>query len=269
MVQFISLSSGSNGNCYYIGDGVRGILIDVGIGARSVKKRLLQNGIDVNSIVMVLVSHDHFDHIRSLGTFTERFKKPVYATDEVLCALEHHYCTAGYMKGCTHALRPDVENDIDGILVTPFRVPHDAEDTVGYHILFNGERFTFMTDIGAPTDAAVHYASLAAHLIVEANYDVDMLMRGSYPPELKRRIMAGHGHLSNEQMALLLKRCWHKGLKDIYLCHLSENNNTPSLALAAAREALRELGVSESEVNLKHLPRREASELFSFLPPID
>ena len=264
MVHFLSLSSGSNGNCYYIGNGVRGILIDIGIGGRTVKKRLLQNGIGIESVMMVLVSHDHFDHIRSLGTFTERFKKPVYATSEVLRALEHHYCTAGYMKGCTHALKPDEVNVIDGVEVTPFRVPHDAADTVGYHIVFEGERFTFMTDIGLPTDAAVHYASLADHLIVEANYDVDMLMRGSYPPELKSRIMTGHGHLSNEQMASLLKRCWHKGLRDIFLCHLSENNNTPSLALDAARGALRDLGIKEDEVNLKHLPRRECSELFSW-----
>ena len=264
MVHFLSLSSGSNGNCYYIGDGTRGILIDVGIGGRSIRKRLLQNGISIDSVVFVLVSHDHYDHIRSLGTFTERFKKPVYATAEVLRALEHHYCTAGYMKGCTHALVPDQVNNIGDVEVTPFRVPHDAEDTVGYHILFGGERFTFMTDIGAPTDAAVHYASLADHLIVEANYDVDMLMRGTYPPDLKHRIMAGHGHLSNEQMASLLKRSWHPGLRDIYLCHLSENNNTPSLALSAARGAMRDLGVSEEEVRLRHLPRREASELFSW-----
>ena len=264
MVHFLSLSSGSNGNCYYIGDGTRGILIDVGIGGRSIRKRLLQNGIPIDSVTFVLVSHDHYDHIRSLGTFTERFKKPVYATAEVLRALEHHYCTAGYMKGCTYALVPDQVNHIGDVEVTPFRVPHDAEDTVGYHILFGGERFTFMTDIGAPTDAAVHYASLADHLIVEANYDVDMLMRGTYPPDLKHRIMAGHGHLSNDQMASLLKRSWHRGLRDIYLCHLSENNNTPSLALSAARGAMRDLGVSEEEVRLRHLPRREASELFSW-----
>lgn len=264
MVQFISLSSGSNGNCYYIGNGEKGILIDVGIGTRTVKKRLALHGIDVNSVQMVLVSHDHFDHIRSLGTFTQRFKKPVYATKEVIRALETHYCTRGYMTGCTRPLEPGCESDIDGVKVTPFRVPHDAADTVGYFIDFYGEKFTFMTDIGDVTDDAVSFAGMAGHLIVEANYDVDMLLRGSYPPDLKLRIMQGHGHLSNEQMASLLRRCWHDGLKDIYLCHLSENNNTPKLALAAAQQVLDELTAGENAPSLTALPRRDASALFSW-----
>lgn len=263
MVQFISLSSGSNGNCYYVGNGEKGFLIDVGIGGRSIKKRLLQNGISIESISMVLVSHDHFDHIRSLGTFTERFKKPVYATAEVLRALETHFCTAGYMKGCTHAIVPGQPNQIDDVIVTPFRVPHDAADTVGYYIEFCGEKFTFMTDLGAPTDDAVLYASLAQHLVVEANYDIDMLLRGSYPRELKQRIMNGHGHLSNDDMATLLRRSWHKGLKDIYLCHLSENNNTPTHAMRAASEALKEAGAGK-DVTLHYLPRRDTSELFEW-----
>lgn len=262
MVKFISLSSGSNGNCYYVGNGEKGFLIDVGIGGRSIKKRLLQNGIGIEKISFVLVSHDHFDHIRSLGTFTERFKKPVYATAEVLRALETHFCTAGYMRGCTHALVPEQENAIDDVKVTPFRVPHDAADTVGYHIEFSGEKFTFMTDIGAPTDSAVHYASVADHLVVEANYDVDMLVAGSYPQELKMRIMQGHGHLSNDEMATLLRRSWHPGLKDIYLCHLSENNNTPTRAMRAASDALKEVGAEGT--TLHYLPRRDPSELFEW-----
>lgn len=262
MVHFISLSSGSNGNCYYIGNGEKGFLIDVGIGGRSIKKRLLQNGIGIEKISFVLVSHDHFDHIRSLGTFTERFKKPVYATAEVLRALETHFCTAGYMKGCTHALVPERENAIDDVRVTPFRVPHDAADTVGYYIEFCGEKFTFMTDIGSPTDSAVHYASVADHLVVEANYDVDMLVAGSYPQELKMRIMQGHGHLSNDEMATLLRRSWHPGLKDVYLCHLSENNNTPTRAMRAASDALKEAGAEGT--SLHYLPRRDPSELFEW-----
>ena len=262
MVHFISLSSGSNGNCYYIGNGEKGFLIDAGIGGRSIKKRLLQNGISIDSIMMVLVSHDHFDHIRSLGTFTERFKKPVYATAEVIRALETHFCTAGYTRGYTHAIVPGQTTQIDGVSVTPFRVPHDATDTVGYYIEFEGERFTFMTDLGAPTDDAVHYASLADHLVVEANYDVDMLVAGSYPQDLKMRIMQGHGHLSNDEMATLLRRSWHPGLKDVYLCHLSENNNTPSRAMRAASDALRETGAEGT--SLHYLPRRDASELFEW-----
>ena len=97
MTQFVSLSSGSNGNCYYIGNETCGILIDAGIGTRTIKKRLAEVGLSVDRIRCVLVSHDHFDHIRSLGTFAERFCKPVYATAPCIAAFDRHYCTRGYL----------------------------------------------------------------------------------------------------------------------------------------------------------------------------
>ncbi len=267
MAVFLSLSSGSNGNCYYLGDGKSGILIDLGIGTRSIKKRLASYGIDINSISAVLVSHDHFDHIRSLGTFTERFHKPVYTTAEIIKALETHYCTKGYMSGCCNALVPGRANEIllcgsncrQIVTVTPFRVPHDAADTVGFHIGYSGKGITFITDIGEVTDEAVRYASMSDCLIIEANYDVDMLMRGPYPPELKARIMQGHGHLSNEQTASLLRRATRSDrcpLKQIFLCHLSENNNTPSVALGTIKKAI------PGGIALYCLPRRDPSEAF-------
>jgi Metal-dependent hydrolases of the beta-lactamase superfamily I len=266
MVKFLSLSSGSNGNCYYIGNEETSLLIDLGVGLRTLKKRLALCDIDISRIDSVLVSHDHVDHIRSLGGFTDKYKKPVYATEKLHKALNHHFCTEGHLAGCVKILTAGEENTLlSGVKVIPFSVPHDASDTVGYHIDFFGEKFTFMTDIGAPTDDAVRFASLASHLIVESNYDFDSLIRGTYPKELKMRIMQGHGHLSNEQTASLLKRSWHEGLKDIYLCHLSENNNTPKLAFDCASEALQSIGVCVGrDVTLHCLPRREPSPVFTY-----
>ena len=278
MTRFLSLSSGSNGNCYYIGNDKCGILIDVGIGGRTIKKRLAEAGISIADIDLILVSHDHFDHIKSLGTFTERFGIPVYTTREIIISFEDHFCTRGYMNGHCHALRPEERAELamrDGkISVTPFRVPHDASDNVGYHIDFFGETFTFMTDIGSVTDAAVHYAALADHLIVESNYDYDMLINGPYEEELKLRIRDGHGHLSNDQTAELLQRALSEAdlsrvnPKDVFLCHLSENNNTPALALRSARKALIEktacLGIDCGKIRLEALPRREASQIFTW-----
>lgn len=266
MVKFLSLSSGSNGNCYYIGNEESSLLIDLGVGLRTLKKRLAMRGIDIMSVDSVLVSHDHVDHIRSLGGFTDKYKRPVYATEKLHRALSHHFCTEGHLSGCAKVLKLGLENTLlSGVKVTPFSVPHDASDTVGYYIDFYGERFTFMTDIGYPTDDAVKYASMAQHLIVESNYDFDSLVRGTYPQVLKMRIMQGHGHLSNEQTASLLKRSWHEGLKDIYLCHLSENNNTPKLAYNCAFEALQSIGVTVGrDVTLHCLPRREPSPVYSY-----
>lgn len=181
MVRFLSLSSGSNANCYYLGNSNRGLLIDLGVGVRSLKKRLAEHDISFDNIDMVLVTHDHIDHIRSLGSFTERHRKPVLATATLHKALSTHFCTRGSLSGCVRILEEDVSFQSDEIRITAFAVPHDATQTLGYHIDFDGVKFTFLTDIGFPTDEAVRYASMANHLIVEANYDIDMLLRGPYP----------------------------------------------------------------------------------------
>ena len=262
MVRFVSLSSGSNGNCYYFSDGRLSFLIDIGIGARTIKKRLAAYDLSLEDVDAVFVTHDHFDHIKSLGTFTERYHKPVYLTRTLEKALRRNFCTAGRLTGCVRYLEEGEETVLgDSLRITPFVVPHDATQTVGYHFTFGGERFTVMTDLGEVTDEAVHYASLADHLVVESNYDVDMLMTGSYPKELKARILMQHGHLSNEQAASLLRRSRHEGLRDVYLCHLSANNNTPSLAFESAKKTLESIG---SQASLHCLPRSCASELFTF-----
>lgn len=326
MTQFVSLSSGSNGNCYYIGNECAGILIDAGIGTRTIKKRLGEVGIPVERIRCVLVSHDHFDHIRSLGTFAERFHKPVYATAPCIAAFNRHYCTRGYLgPGRCHELVPGEWMEIDcgdctglmerprfcsagvpdgaevpdahkGIFVLPFRVPHDATDTVGFFIDFFGETFTFLTDLGAVTEDAVSFAARSRHLIVEANYDPEMLRTGSYPPDLQQRIRSGHGHLANAQTAELILRALAEAsgerpgtalsraeaalgqknprsasapsdgvtvVQDVFLCHLSENNNTPELALATVSAALAS-APHGTGINLFALPRHEHSPLFTW-----
>ncbi|MBP5504556.1 MAG: MBL fold metallo-hydrolase [Bacteroidales bacterium] len=262
MTKFISLSSGSNGNCYYIGNDEVSLLIDLGIGGRTINRRLNAHDISLAKVDMVLVTHEHMDHIRYLGGFTERFHKVVFATEALHKVLERHFCTAGKLGGCVKETKPGVETECLGVRFTPFSVPHDAKDTVGYYIDFFGQTFTFVTDVGKVTDDVVKYCSKAAHLIVESNYDPGMLDTGPYTPELKKRIKEEHGHLSNEQTAELLRRSFHEGLRSVFLCHLSANNNTPSLAFESARVALNSVG--GEEVAVCALPRREASPLFIF-----
>jgi phosphoribosyl 1,2-cyclic phosphodiesterase len=141
-------------------------------------------------------------------------------------------------------------------------VPHDATQTVGYAIEAGGHKFVIMTDIGKMVDEAVSFAKQADTVVVESNYDVDMLMSGPYTHELKMRICQGHGHLSNDQCAEAIKRFYHKGLKNLFLCHLSENNNEPEIAFKTAKNALFELGVEEGEVNLRTLARKVPSPMF-------
>lgn len=258
MIRFISLSSGSAGNCYFLGNEEKGILIDAGVSLRYMKKAFLGVGLDYDSFNSILVTHDHMDHIRNLGSYCKRIMKAVYATPTLLAA---RTMASDYVRACAHPLEEGAWNEIDGFMVRYFVVPHDATQTVGYAIMIDGHKFVIMTDIGRMTEEAVAFAQQADTVVVESNYDMDMLISGPYTHDLKMRICQGNGHLSNDECAQAIKRFWHPGLRNLFLCHLSENNNTPDLAYRSAEKALAELGVEKGTVNLRTLPRRTPSPL--------
>ena len=142
-------------------------------------------------------------------------------------------------------------------------VPHDATQTVGYAIEVEGHKFVIMTDVGRMTDEAVAFARQADTVVVESNYDMDMLMGGPYTYELKMLIVQGCGLLSNDECASAIRRFWHPGLRNIFLCHLSENNNTHDLAYTCSSEALKEIGVEKGTVALRCLPRQYPSQMYN------
>ena len=277
MLGFLSLSSGSCGNCYYLTDGQSGLLIDAGVSVRRLKKTLMEHGLSTDSFQAVFVTHDHLDHIRHLGSYCKHLKKPVFATGTLHDALSRHTFTKDYISGfrCelpdSGPLRVKLRMDVpeDSLpLVSHFVVPHDATQTVGYFIEWSGVKFFLMTDAGRVTDEAIEYARRADTVVIESNYDSGMLIGGPYTHELKMRICQGNGHLSNDECASALRRVWHPGLKNVFLCHLSENNNTPSLAFESSAEVLRSIsldgGLTAKEVtNLQTLPRTHASAFFT------
>ncbi len=262
-IKFMSLSSGSCGNCYYLGTAEGGILIDAGVSLRRLKKTLLENGLDMDSFSAILVTHDHLDHIRHLGSFCKKLCRPVYTTGVIHGALAKHTFTAPTITPCRRVLNENEWNEVAGMKIRYFVVPHDATQTVGYAIEVNGHKFVIMTDVGRMTDEAVELARQADTVVVESNYDMDMLMSGPYTHELKMRIVQGCGHLSNDECASAVKRFWHKGLKNIFLCHLSENNNTRQLAADCTAAALAEIGVEKGSVALRCLPREYPSQIFT------
>jgi phosphoribosyl 1,2-cyclic phosphodiesterase len=259
----MSFSSGSCGNCYYLGTEKGGIVIDAGVSLRRLKKALQENELDMNSFSAVLVTHDHLDHIRHLGSFCKRLNKPVYTTADIHRALARHTFTAPTIGPCRKVLEEGMWNQVGDFKVRYFVVPHDATQTVGYAIEAEGRIFVIMTDVGRMTDEAVEIARQADTVVVESNYDIDMLMSGPYTYELKMRIIQGCGHLSNDECASAIRRFWHPGLRNIFLCHLSENNNTPDLAYHSAVEALAEKGCRKGEVALRCLPRQYPSPMFT------
>ena len=258
-IYFRSFSSGSSGNCYYLGTREDGILIDAGVGIRTLKSNLAGMGVSPDGIRAVLVTHDHFDHIRSLGSYCKRLKKPVWMTGTLRKALAINWMTGEYLSPVVKVFPDDGPADIvtGHVTARPFIVPHDATQTVGYDILFDDYPFVIMTDIGAMTDEALDCARKARTVVIEANYDLGMLRNGSYPKDLQDRICGGRGHLSNDECADAIRNFMHDGLENIFLCHLSANNNTPGLALEAAGKA-----VGSNPVRLAALPRTSPSALF-------
>ena len=284
-VKFFSLSSGSCGNCYFLsleedGTHTAGVLIDAGVSLRRLKKELLSKGYSFDSFSAILVTHDHLDHIRHLGSYCKHICKPVYATPKLHGALAHHTFTSAWIGGCSRNLEGRDWNAIipDKVFAKYFVVPHDATQTVGYALWVGGYKFVIMTDIGEMTEEALAYARNADTVVIESNYDRDMLINGPYPYELKMRILSGTGHLRNDQCAEAVKAFMHDGLRNVFLCHLSENNNTPDLALRTTAEALESIGYRRTydksavfareeegpahSVNLRALPRRTASPLY-------
>ena len=282
-VRFKSFSSGSCGNCYFLGMEENGVwtdavLVDAGVSLRAVKRELLSEHIPLDCIRAMLVTHDPFDHIRSLGSYCKYLKLPVWATAELLDAMSHHSYTLDHLAAVRRPLARDEWNEIvPGTLSARyFVVPHDASQTVGYGIRIGGLNFVIMTDLGRMTPEAMAFAAHADVVVLESNYDREMLMNGPYPRDLKLRISQGSGHLSNGECAGAVRRFYLKELTHLFLCHLSENNNTPELAIKATSDALADIGLLPSyerssyyaseegdSVVMQPLPRRTPSRLFT------
>ena len=263
-MRFVSFSSGSCGNCSLLLGPHSGILIDAGVGIRRVKKELENLHLGYGDLSAILITHDHGDHIRSLGSFCKRVGVPVWTTPTLHEALSRHPFTRDWVTACRQNLQADAWNPVaEGFEVQYFEVPHDATQTVGYAIRCEGRLFVLMTDLGHVTDEAIYWASQADTVVVESNYDVDMLLGGSYPHYLKMRICQGAGHLSNDACGDAIRRFMHPGLRNLFLCHLSGNNNTPRLAYDHACGVLQELGVEPGTVHLRVLERGIPSPLLT------
>ena len=273
--RFKSFSSGSCGNCYFLGlfdDGKceAGILIDAGVSMRRVKKELAAEGLGLDDFSAILVTHDHFDHIRSLGSYCKHLARPVLATETLHRALARHTMCAEHIGGCRRIMPPGWVDIVPGMIKARwFEVPHDASQTVGYAILLGDHRYVHITDCGRITPEALSWLKQADTAVIESNYDPYMLEHGPYPKELQERIRNGHGHMANCECAEAIREFAHEGLRNVFLCHLSEHNNTPELAMKEAHAALDPLGLSvlcdngaQRGIRLCPLPRQTPSPMF-------
>ena len=264
-IRFLSLASGSSGNCYYLGTDTYGILIDAGIGSRTIRKGLKDHGVSLEHIRAIFITHDHADHIKGVGTLGEKFGIPIYATPETHKGINRSYCMTEKLSSSVRHLYKETPLTIEDFKITAFEVPHDGTDNVGYCIEAGGKIFSFLTDMGHITPTAAQYICNANYLIIEANYDEEMLKMGPYPQYLKERIAGNHGHMCNRDTAEFLAENIHEELKHIWLCHLSKDNNHPELAYKTVELLLRSKGVIiGKDVQLTALKRSTPSVFYEF-----
>lgn len=263
MLNFLCFGSGSSGNCYYLYTETEGILIDAGIGTRTLKKYFADYGLSMSSIKAILITHDHADHVKSVGSLSSDLCLPVYSTSAVHHGIEENFCVRKKIRpGYERYIEHDETFCIGDMVITCFHVPHDSSDNVGYRIIHDGVTFCLITDAGCVTDAMKPFITEANYLVLEANYEPGELERGPYPEHLKRRIVSGTGHLSNELCGQAIAENASPNLRHVWLAHLSEQNNHPELAMKTVETVLRKYGIiAGKDFKLDYLKRRRPSEV--------
>ncbi len=232
----ISLQSGSNGNCIYVEtDGVK-LLFDAGISGIQAQRRLAIHGRNIREVDAVIISHDHHDHVRCAGIYQRKFDLPVYVTRKTLREAQHR-CELGQLDDVRH-FRAGQSLRFGKTTVETIPTPHDGVDGVAFLIASRKKRLAILTDLGHPFGELREVLNEVDGAFLESNYDPMMLEEGPYPPFLQDRITGPHGHISNYESAELLCRSAGKRLRWVCLSHLSEQNNTPSLALETHRDLL-------------------------------
>lgn len=281
-IRFLSFGSGSSGNCCYIGTSRGGILIDAGVDNKKVEKDLKDNGIDMATIAGIILTHDHSDHVRFAYSLLRANKHlRLFCTPRALNGLLRRHSISRRIKDYHKAIYKEIPFEAGGLTITAFETSHDGSDNMGFSIERDNHKFVIVTDTGYITERADFYLRRARYAVIETDYDLNMLHANpTYPEYLKARIAGPSGHMDNADTASYLANILSDTenptpLRHIFLCHLSELNNTPEIAMRAVRKALEEIGLNvgdatgspvaiSSDIQLAVLPRFAPSPLYIF-----
>ncbi|MGN0394701.1 MAG: MBL fold metallo-hydrolase [Coprococcus sp.] len=229
-MNLLSISSGSSGNCYYIGNDNTHILVDVGISGKKVEAGLKDIGIKADELSGILITHEHIDHVKGLGVLARKYAIPIYATGKTICEIQKMKSVGEISDDLFHEITPDTYFNINDIKVDPTSIWHDAADPVCYSLYDGDKKISVATDLGNYDDYIVGKLKDSDVMVIEANHDIRMLQAGPYPYYLKQRILSNYGHLSNERSGQLIKTLLNNHIKGILLGHLSKENNFEELA---------------------------------------
>ena len=254
-LRFSPLFSGSSGNAVYVGCGDTHILVDAGLSGTRIANELEKIGLHPSQLTAILVTHEHSDHVSGVGVLSRKYHLPVYATAGTwegmagkVGAIEAQFCCE---------MGPEQDFYLGDMNIMPFSTPHDARQPVGLCFERGGVRFALATDIGCPKKGWMNAVRGADAVLLESNYDPDMLQAGGYPYELKRRILSNRGHLCNNDAGSCALELARNGARRIVLGHLSKENNFPELARRCCEDALRGGGVAPGEDVLVDVANRD------------
>ncbi len=248
MLNFCSLYSGSSGNCSFIETEHSKILVDAGNSAVKIEKALKDNSINISDIDAILVTHEHSDHIRSVGTLSSKYNIPVYASKETWLAMPEQ--EKKISSDCKKLFKVDSDFEINDLKIHSFKIPHDASNPCGFNFYHDKKKISLATDIGHITDDIIENLSKSSFSLLEANYDPNILKYSRYPYSLKQRIAGPNGHLSNTESGNLISILIKSGLSHAMLGHLSKENNFPELAYKTVVEELIRNHYDENSIHI-------------------
>jgi phosphoribosyl 1,2-cyclic phosphodiesterase len=250
-MRLFSLGSGSSGNAFLVDTGEVALLLDCGVGVRTIQAAIRETGVS-DRLAGIVVSHEHSDHVRAVDSMLRKHRVPVVTTRGTYGAMRWTHTGVHPSSGQRYA---------DGSIEVSFiGVSHDAAEPCGFIIEAMGTRAAVFTDLGHAGPEVFEAIASADIVVLESNYDAGMLKRGPYPSYLKRRISGPSGHLSNDDCAAVLAASISERTRGVWLAHLSDENNRPQIAEATAREALALVGLSTP---VRALPRFDRADLMA------
>ena len=261
MLNFCSLYSGSSGNSLLVSTENTNILIDAGVSSKKIETALNNLDVDPYKLNGILITHEHSDHIQGLGTFAKKFDLPVYVNQKTLDAMPKQ--KEKIAEKNINIIKIEEKFEINDLKIKPFSIPHDAANPCGFCIFKDNKKMSIATDIGHMTNGILKNLEDSLFVLLESNYDPEVLMYSKYPYPLKNRIRGPIGHLSNQDAGKTISCLLHSGLKQAMLGHLSKESNFPELAYKTVVENLIANSYDENSLNLYVAKRDEQSKIIN------
>lgn len=260
MFNFCSLYSGSTGNCLFIETNETKILVDAGVSQKKIMTALASFDVSLEDIDAILVTHEHSDHILNVGSLSKRYNIPVYSNIETLNAMPTQKSKISDEN--QKLFTPYKNFKIKDLEIQGFQIPHDAANPCGFNIYHGNKKMSVATDIGHIDDNLINQLKDSSFILLEANYDPDILKYSKYPFNLKQRILSPIGHLSNETSGKTITELTSKyNLKSAMLGHLSKENNFPELALKTVTDELSNKNITSKDIEIQVAHRDTPSKL--------